>query len=106
MPPSIGTKAGPQQSGIEHSAGDMATLNAHKLTLILRDLKGRRLGHCGVTVQQDPRFRDDDHLVPITVADNRDGTCGLFVSSCPGVMHLMVFVDGNLLEVCMIRLCS
>uniref|UniRef100_A0A182HYD8 Uncharacterized protein n=1 Tax=Anopheles arabiensis TaxID=7173 RepID=A0A182HYD8_ANOAR len=94
----ITQKAGPQQSGIEHSAGDMATLNAHKLTLVLRNLKGRRLGHCGVTVQQDLRFRDDNHLVPITVADNRDGTCGLFVSSCPDVMHLMLFVDGKLLE--------
>lgn len=103
-------KADPQQSGIEHSAGELATLKAHKrvqLTLVVRDYEGRRLGHGGITVQTDLRFRDDDdHSVPMTIADNRDGSYGLtFVPSRPGVMHLMLFVDGKLLEVCMIQLC-
>uniref|UniRef100_A0A1S4H1W0 B box-type domain-containing protein n=1 Tax=Anopheles gambiae TaxID=7165 RepID=A0A1S4H1W0_ANOGA len=98
-------KADPQQSGIEHSAGELATLKAHKrvqLTLVVRDYEGRRLGHGGITVQTDLRFRDDDdHSVPMTIADNRDGSYGLtFVPSRPGVMHLMLFVDGKLLEEC------
>uniref|UniRef100_A0A182VJA4 Uncharacterized protein n=1 Tax=Anopheles merus TaxID=30066 RepID=A0A182VJA4_ANOME len=98
------TKPYPQQSGIEHSAGDLATLKAHKrvqLTLVVRDYEGRRLGHIGFTVQADLHFRDnDDHSVQMTIADNRERSYGLtFVPSRPGVMYLIVFVVGKLLEV-------
>uniref|UniRef100_A0A182V5R1 Uncharacterized protein n=1 Tax=Anopheles merus TaxID=30066 RepID=A0A182V5R1_ANOME len=100
-------RVGPQKSAIEQSAGDLATLEAHKL--VLQDYEGRRSGHGGITVQTDLRSRDDDdHSVSMTIADNRDGSYGLtFEPSRPGVMHLMLFVDGKLLEVClMCRLCS
>uniref|UniRef100_A0A182NZI4 B box-type domain-containing protein n=1 Tax=Anopheles epiroticus TaxID=199890 RepID=A0A182NZI4_9DIPT len=102
-------KADPRQSGIEHSAGELATLKAHKrvqLTLVVRDNEGRRLGHGGITVQTDLRFRDDDdHSIPLSITDNRDGSYGLtFVPPRPGVMHLMLFVDGKLLEECPVAL--
>uniref|UniRef100_A0A182WGF7 B box-type domain-containing protein n=1 Tax=Anopheles minimus TaxID=112268 RepID=A0A182WGF7_9DIPT len=98
-------KADPRQSGIEHSAGELATLKAHKrvqLTLVVRDYEGRRLGHGGITVQTDLRFRDDeDHSVAMSIVDNRDGSYGLtFVPPRPGVMHLMLYVDGKMLEEC------
>ncbi|XP_050072359.1 tripartite motif-containing protein 45 [Anopheles maculipalpis] len=98
-------KADPRQSGIEHSAGELATLKAHKrvqLTLVVRDYEGRRLGHGGITVQTDLRFRDDDdHSVAMAIVDNRDGSYGLtFVPPRPGVMHLTLFVDGKMLEEC------
>ncbi|XP_052897640.1 tripartite motif-containing protein 45 [Anopheles moucheti] len=98
-------KADPRQSGIEHSAGELATLKAHKrvqLTLVVRDYEGRRLGHGGITVQTDLHFRDDeDHSVAMSIVDNRDGSYGLtFVPPRPGVMHLMLFVDGKILEEC------
>ncbi|XP_049301312.1 tripartite motif-containing protein 45 [Anopheles funestus] len=98
-------KADPRHSGIEHSAGELATLKAHKrvqLTLVVRDYEGRRLGHGGITVQTDLHFRDDeDHSVAMSIVDNRDGSYGLtFVPPRPGVMHLMLFVDGKILEEC------
>uniref|UniRef100_A0A182QJG5 B box-type domain-containing protein n=1 Tax=Anopheles farauti TaxID=69004 RepID=A0A182QJG5_9DIPT len=98
-------KADPRQSGIEHSAGELATLKAHKrvqMTLMVRDFEGRRLTHGGITVQADLRYRDDDdHSVAISINDNRDGSYALaFIPPRPGVMHLLLFVDGKILEEC------
>ncbi|XP_053672145.1 tripartite motif-containing protein 45 [Anopheles nili] len=98
-------KADPRQSGIEHAAGELATLKAHKrvqLTLVVRDYEGRRLAHGGITVQTDLRYRDDeDHSVAMSICDNRDGSYAIsFMPTRPGVMHLMLFVDGKLLEEC------
>uniref|UniRef100_A0A182IL15 B box-type domain-containing protein n=1 Tax=Anopheles atroparvus TaxID=41427 RepID=A0A182IL15_ANOAO len=101
--------ADPRQSALEHTVGELAALKVHKrvqLTLVVRDGEGRRLAHGGITVQADLRFRDDeDHSVAVCVADNRDGSYALsFVPPRAGVMHLMLSVDGKMIEECPIAL--
>ncbi|XP_058122451.1 uncharacterized protein LOC131293331 [Anopheles ziemanni] len=101
--------ADPRHSTLEHSVGELAVLKAHKrvlLTLVVRDHEGRRLTHGGITVQTDLRFRDnEDHSVAVSVVDNRDGSYALsFVPPRAGVMHLMLSVDGKIIEECPIAL--
>ncbi|KFB53786.1 tripartite motif protein 45 [Anopheles sinensis] len=101
--------ADPRQCTLEHSVGELVALKAHKrvqLTLIVRDHEGRRLAHGGMTVQTDLRFRDnEDHSVAVSVVDNRDGSYALsFVPPRAGVMHLMLSVDGQIIEECPIAL--
>ncbi|XP_035777081.1 E3 ubiquitin-protein ligase TRIM71-like isoform X2 [Anopheles albimanus] len=96
-------KADPRRCTVEQSGAELATLKAHKralLTLVVRDFDGRRLAHGGLTVQTDLRYRDDEELaVVMTLTDNRDGSYGLsFVPPRPGVLHLVISVDGKTIE--------
>uniref|UniRef100_A0A182HXX5 Uncharacterized protein n=1 Tax=Anopheles arabiensis TaxID=7173 RepID=A0A182HXX5_ANOAR len=88
------------QSGIEHLAGEQATLKAHiraQLTLVVRYYA---------------RWFDTTHADAVRAESRRlehvhrrqSGSCALtFVPPRPCVMHLMLFFDGKLLEECMVR---
>ncbi|KFB53779.1 hypothetical protein ZHAS_00022013 [Anopheles sinensis] len=59
-----------------------------------------KLEHGGITVQSELRFRnDEDHSVVVCIANNQDGSNALcFVPNRAGMMHLILSVDGKIIE--------
>ncbi|XP_055598722.1 uncharacterized protein LOC129748223 [Uranotaenia lowii] len=98
-------KADPKRCTLENGT-DLAQqgLKVHRkvdLSLVTKDYDDRTMAHGGLIVQTDLRYRDEDNrTVPVTVTDNQNGTYRLaFVPERAGVMHLMVSVDGKVIEV-------
>ncbi|XP_058823512.1 E3 ubiquitin-protein ligase TRIM45 [Topomyia yanbarensis] len=97
-------KADPRKCTLENCVG-LTCLKVHKkveLSLVTRDYEGKSMNHGGITVHTDLRYRgDESRVISLSIVDKRDGSYRLsFVPERAGVMNLMIFVDGKVIEGC------